>query len=101
HLSSNTPTNGRDNSHSDRLSSNEYDQRRCSIFVCCNKCARIHDTGISLLMQDCPVRKQSLADLYKRKVPKRLRKLSRTILTCPGTGKRSLQAPPPPPCRQS
>ena len=91
HLSSNIPANVRNNSHSDRLSSNEYDQRRCSIFVCCNKCARIHDTGISLLMQDCPVRKQSLADLYKRKVPKRLKKLSRTVVTCPWTGKRSLQ----------
>src|SRR5262249_23930066 len=57
----------------------------CSIVVCCNKCARIHDTGISLLMKDCPVRKQSLADLYKGKVPKRVKKLSRTIVTCPWT----------------
>ena len=91
HLSPNIPANARNNPHSNKLSLNEYDQRRCSIFVCCNKCARIHDTGISLLMQDCPVRKQSLADLYKRKVPKRLKKLSRTIVTCPWTGKRSLQ----------
>ena len=91
HLSSDTLANARNNPHSNKLSSYEYDQRRCSIFVCCNKCARIHDTGISLLMQDFPVRKQSLADLYKRKVPKRLRKLSRTIVTCPWTGKRSLQ----------
>ena len=91
HLSSNTSANGRNNPHSNKLSSNEYDNRRCSIFVCCNKCARIHDTGISLLMQDCPVRKQSLADLYKGKVPKRLKKLSRSIVTCPWTGRRSLQ----------
>src|SRR5262249_41413004 len=84
HLSSNTPANV-------RISSNEYDNRRCSIVVCCNKCARIHDTGISLLMKRCPVRKQSLADLYKQKVPKRVKKLSRTIVTCPWTGKRSLQ----------
>jgi hypothetical protein len=91
HLSSNTSANGRNNPHSNKLSSYEYDQRWCSIFVCCNKCARIHATGISLLMQDCPVRKQSLADLYKGKVPKRLKKLSRTIVTCPWTGKRSLQ----------
>ena len=91
HLSTNNAANVRNNPHSNKLSSNEYDNRRCSIFVCCNKCARIHDTGISLLMQDCPVRKQSLADLYKRKVPKRLKKLSRTVVTCPWTGKRSLQ----------
>src|SRR5262245_5092079 len=91
HLSSDTPANARNNPHSNKLSPNEYDQRRCSIFVCCNKCARIHDTGISLLMKDCPVRKQSLSDLYNRKFPKRLRKLSRTIVTCPWTGKRSLQ----------
>ena len=91
HLSTNTPANARNNPHSNKLSPNEYDQRPCSIFVCCNKCARIHDTGISLVIKDCPVRKQSLADLYKGKVPKLLKKLSRTIVTCPWTGKRSLQ----------
>jgi len=90
HLTSDTPDNGSDNPHSKELCSNEYD-RRCSIFVSCNKCDRIHDTGISLLMKDCPVRKQSLANLYKQKVPKRVKKLSRTIVTCPWTGKRSLQ----------
>ena len=89
--SSGTPANSRNNLHSNKLSSNECDNRWCGIFVCCNKCARIHDTGISLLMKDCPVRKQSLADLYKGKVPKRVKKLSRTIVTCPWTGKRSLQ----------
>ena len=90
HLSSDIPANARNDHYSNKLSSNGYDQRRCCIFVGCNKCARIHDTGISLLMQNCPVRKQSLADLYKGKVPKRLRKLSRTIVTCPWTGKGSL-----------
>jgi hypothetical protein len=72
------------------LCSNEHD-RRCSIFVSCNKCARIHDTGISLVMQHSPVLKHSLADLYKGKVPKPLKKLSRTIVTCPWTGRQSLQ----------
>ena len=59
HLSSDTPANARNNPHSNKLSPNEYDQRRCSIFVCCNKCARIHDTGISLLMKDCPFAKKA------------------------------------------
>jgi hypothetical protein len=85
-----TPAKSRDNHRSNKLRSNEYD-RRCSIFVSCNKCAGIHDTGISLVMQHGPVRKQSLADLYKRKVPRPLKKLSRTIVTCPWTGRQSLQ----------
>jgi hypothetical protein len=80
--SSDTPANGRDNPSSNKSRSNEYD-RPCSIFVSCNKCARLHDTGISLVMQHDPVHKQSLADLYKGKVPKSLKKLSRTIVTCP------------------
>jgi len=88
--SSDTPANARENPRSSKLCSNEYDGR-CKIFVSCNKCGRIHDTGISLVMQHGPVHKKSLADLYKRKVPKPLKKLSRTIVTCPWTGKQSLQ----------
>ena len=90
HSSSGTPANGRVNPRSNNSRSNGYDHPY-SIFVSCNKCGRIHDTGISLVMQHGPVHKKSLADLYKRKVPKRVKKLSRTIVTCPWTGKRSLQ----------
>src|SRR5262249_37079550 len=84
--SSGTPANSRNNLHSNKLSSNECDNRWCGIFVCCNKCARIHDTGISLLMKDCPVRKQSLADLYKAKVPKRVKNSPVLSLRAPGRG---------------
>jgi hypothetical protein len=90
HFSSDTPANGRVSPRSNKSRSNEYD-RRCSIIVFCNKCARLHDSGISLVMKHGPFRKQNLVDLYKGKVPKALKKLSRTIVTCPWTGKQSLQ----------
>jgi hypothetical protein len=88
--SSDTPANRRADPRSNDLYSNEHDCR-CSIFVFCNKCARIHDTGISLMMQHGPVRKQSLADLYNGNVPKSLTGLTRIVVTCPWTGKQSLQ----------
>jgi hypothetical protein len=88
--SSDTLANRRNDPHSNELGANEYDCG-CSIFVSCDKCARIHDTGISLMMQHGPVRKQSLADLYNEDVPKSMTDLSRTIVTCPWTGKQSLQ----------
>jgi hypothetical protein len=88
--SSDTPANRRDNPRSNKLCFNDYD-RRYSIFVSCSKCARIHDTGISLMMQHGPVRKQSLADLYNGNVPKYLIDVSHTLVTCPWTGKQSVQ----------
>lgn len=93
-LSLHTLANGRDNPRSNELYSNEYD-RRCSIFVSCNKCARIHDTGISLVVQHGPVRKQSLADLCNESVRKYLTDFPRILFTCPWTGKQSVQTDKP------
>ena len=88
--SSDTPPNHSNDPRSDELCFNEYGCR-CSIFVSCNKCARIHDMGISLRMQHGPVCKQSLADLYNGKVPEYLTDLSHTLFTCPWTGKQFRQ----------
>ena len=89
-LSSHTPANGKDNPRPNQLSSNEYD-RRCSIFVSCSKCARIHDTGIFFVVQYGPVRKQSLADLCNENLPKYLIDFPHTLVTCPWTGKQFRQ----------
>jgi hypothetical protein len=88
--SSDTPANRRDDPRSNKLCFNEYGCR-CSIFVLCNKCARIHNTGISLMMQHGPNRKQSLADLYNGNVPEYLTDLFHTLITCPWTGKQFRQ----------
>jgi hypothetical protein len=36
--------------------------RQFSVFASCHKCARVHETGISITMEDGPVDKQSVGD---------------------------------------
>jgi hypothetical protein len=70
-----------------RNSSAEY-----GVLVSCNKCGGIHDMGISVAMEDGPADKQSIGDLYEGKtMPKSLADLTCRSITCPKTGKQSIQ----------
>src|SRR5262245_17453150 len=62
------------------------------VLVSCNKCGGIHDMGISVAMQEGPADKQSIGDLYAGKtLPKSLADLTSRSITCPKTGKQSVQ----------
>jgi hypothetical protein len=66
--------------------------RQFSVFASCHKCAGVHETGISITMEDGPVGKQSIGDFYNGKsFPKSLASLSSTILTCHLTGRQFIQ----------
>jgi hypothetical protein len=66
---------------------NEY-----SILASCNKCAGVHETGISTTIEDGPVDKQSIGDFYNGKsLPKSLASLSSTNLACHLTGRQFIQ----------
>ena len=63
-----------------------------SIFVSCNKCAGVHETGISITMEDGPVGKHSISDFYSGKsLPKTLATLSNQSFPCPLTGRQFIQ----------
>jgi len=63
-----------------------------SIFASCNKCAGVHEMGISITMEDGPVDKQSIGDFYNGKsLLKSLASLSSTVLTCHLTGRQFIQ----------
>ena len=65
---------------------------RYSIVASCNKCAGLHDMGISVTMENGPAGKQSLGDLYDGKsLPKNLANLTQSSVTCPKTGRQSTQ----------
>ena len=62
------------------------------IVVTCNKCAGLHEMGISVPMENGPVDKQSIGNLYGGKgLPKSLANLSNTSISCPKTGRQSTQ----------
>jgi hypothetical protein len=62
------------------------------VLVSCNKCGGIHDMGISVAMEKGPADKESIADLYEGKIlPKSLAELTNRSITCPKTGKQSIQ----------
>jgi hypothetical protein len=63
-----------------------------SIFASCNKCAGVHETGVSITVENGPVNKQSIGDFYKGKsLPKTLASLSSESFSCPLTGRQSIQ----------
>ena len=63
-----------------------------SIVVSCNKCAGVHEMGISVTMENGPANKQSIGDLYNGKsLPKNLANLTQNSVTCPKTGRQSTQ----------
>jgi hypothetical protein len=66
--------------------------RQFSVFASCHRCARVHETGISITMEDGPVDKQSIGDFYRGKsFPESLASLSNTVLTCHLTGRQFIQ----------
>ena len=65
---------------------------RYEVFVSCNKCAGIHEMGISVVIEDGPIAKKSIGALYDGKpLPKILSDLSNNSITCPQTGRQSTQ----------
>jgi hypothetical protein len=67
-------------------------QMRYGIVVSCNKCGGVHEMGISVVIEDGPVAKQSIGVLYDGKpLPKILSDLSNNSVTCPTTGRQSTQ----------
>jgi len=65
---------------------------RYEVFVSCNKCGGIHEMGISVVIEDGPIAKQSVGVLYDGKpIPKILSDLSNNSITCPQTGRQSTQ----------
>ena len=63
-----------------------------SIVASCNKCAGMHDMGISVTMENGPANKQSIGELYDGKsLPKSLANLTQNSVTCPKTGRQSTQ----------
>jgi hypothetical protein len=62
------------------------------VLVSCNKCGGLHEMGISIAMDNGPVNRQSIGDLYDGKtLPKSLADLTSRSITCPKTGKQSIQ----------
>jgi hypothetical protein len=63
-----------------------------SILVTCNKCAGVHETGISITMEEGPVDKQSIGNFYSGKsLPKTPVALSNQSFPCPLTGRQFIQ----------
>jgi len=63
-----------------------------SIFISCNKCAGMHETGISITVEDGPHDKQSIGNFYSGKsLPKALATLCNQSFPCPLTGRQFIQ----------
>src|SRR5262249_39536234 len=58
----------------------------------CNKCGATHDMTVSVLLSDGPIEKQSIGHLYSGKtLPKSLADLTNRGVSCPKTGRQSIQ----------
>jgi hypothetical protein len=63
-----------------------------NISATCNKCAGVHETGISITIENGPIDKQSIGDFYNGKnLPKTLAGLSNESFSCPLTGRQFIQ----------
>ena len=63
-----------------------------SVYFFCNECSEVHSLGILIELDDGPVKKESIGNLYAGKeLPPEVAKLSRNIPTCPNTGKLTSQ----------
>lgn len=63
-----------------------------SIVVTCNKCDGQHEMGITVTVENGPIAKQSIGDLYDGKsLPKVLADLTNTSISCHKTGRQSTQ----------
>jgi hypothetical protein len=63
-----------------------------SISVSCNRCAGMHETGISITIENGPSHRQSIGDFYDGKsLPKTLSTIASDSFSCPLTGRQFIQ----------
>ena len=63
-----------------------------SLLALCNKCGATHDMAVSVMLNDGPTDKQSIGQVYNgRTVPKSLADLTNRGISCPKTGRQSIQ----------
>lgn len=63
-----------------------------SVVAACNKCGGLHEMGISVTIENGPVEKQSIGDLYDGKsLPNSLADLTNMSISCLRTGRQSTQ----------
>jgi hypothetical protein len=73
-------------------STKRHSQAQYRVVVSCNKCGGMHEMGISVMLDDGPIDKQSIGAQYKGKtLPKNLADLANNSVTCPKTGRQSIQ----------
>jgi hypothetical protein len=65
---------------------------RYSLFALCNKCGETHDMAVAVMLNDGPIEKQSIGHVYNgRTLPKNLADLTSRGVSCPKTGRQSIQ----------
>jgi hypothetical protein len=58
----------------------------------CNKCGGTHDMAVSVILNNGPVEKQSIGQVYSGKtLPASLAALTSRSISCPRTGRQSIQ----------
>ena len=63
-----------------------------SLVALCNKCGATHDMAVSVMLNDGPIEKQSIGHVYNgRTLPKSLADLTSRSVSCPKTGRQSIQ----------
>ncbi len=63
-----------------------------SVYFICNECSEVHNLGILIELDDGPVKKESIGNLYAGKeLPPEIAKFTEIIPTCPNTGKLTSQ----------
>ena len=63
-----------------------------SLLAVCNKCGATHDMAVSVVLNDGPIEKQSIGQVYNgRTLPKSLADLTNRGVSCPKTGRQSIQ----------
>lgn len=74
------------------LASTAHSTAQYSISVSCNRCAGMHETGISITIDGGPVHRQSIGDFYEGKsLPKTLSTIASDSFSCPLTGRQFIQ----------
>ena len=63
-----------------------------SLLALCNKCGAMHDMAVSVMLNDGPIEKQSIGHVYNGRIlPKNLADLANRGVSCPNTGRQSIQ----------
>jgi hypothetical protein len=63
-----------------------------SLFALCNKCGATHDMAVSVVLNDGPIKKQSIGHVYNGKtLPKSLANLTNRSVSYPKKGRQSIQ----------